>query len=254
MRTARFLPILSFLLFALPSVAQKKTVQLEDIWRNYRFYARGVAGFTGMNNGSNYAAFGRSRPQTIDRYLFEDGSQQEVLFDPKQFEAIDQVDDFIFSPNEDAILLTTQTRSIYRHSTLAMNFVYQRAENSLRALFDKAVRNATFSPTQDKIAFCHANDLYVKDLKSDQTVQVTTDGKENEIINGTPDWVYEEEFSLTEPTNGLPMGGTSPMCASTKPKYRFSAWIFLATDATRSRRCSNTPKWAKSIPKCPLDL
>ena len=206
MRTARLLPFLYLLLFAFTSVAQKKTVQLEDIWRNYRFYPRGVAGFTGMNNGSSYAAFGRSWPRTIDRYLFEDGSRQEVLFDPEQFEAIDKVDDFGFSPEEESILLTTQTRSIYRYSTLAMNFVYQRADNSLRALFDKAVRNATFSPTQDKIAFCHANDLYVKDLKSDQTVQVTTDGRENEIINGTPDWVYEEEFSYDRAFEWSPDG------------------------------------------------
>lgn len=173
-----------------------KPVQLEDVWKYYRFYARGIDGFTGMNDGKSYAAFnGRGNERTIARYLFSDGEMQEVLFDPNQHQGIQSVDDFSFSPDEEGILLTTQTEPIYRHSSNAMNFIYHRPNNSLHALYDQPVRNATFSPTQDKVAFSHANNLYVKDLKSDKLVAITKDGEKNRIINGTPDWVYEEEFS-----------------------------------------------------------
>lgn len=187
--------------------AQDQKVQLEDVWKFYKFYARGVDGFTGMQDGQSYAAFdGRGQARTIKRYTFSDGKEQEVIFDPSQFEAINSIDNFSFSPDEEGILLTTQTLSIYRHSSVAMNYIFHRPDNSLHSLFDKPIRNATFSPTQDKVAFAHKNNLYVKDLKSDQVVQVTKDGKENSIINGTPDWVYEEEFSYDKAFEWSPNG------------------------------------------------
>lgn len=194
------LATLSLIFMISPLFGQEsKSVQLEDVWKYYRFYARDIAGFTGMNDGISYASFnGRGADRTISRHLFSDGKEQEVLFQPSAFSEIDNVDQFSFSPDEEGILLTTETEGIYRHSSRAMNYIYHRPDKSLHLLYNMPIRNATFSPTDDKVAFSFRNNLYVKSLDTDRLVQITKDGKENAIINGTPDWVYEEEFSYDQ--------------------------------------------------------
>ena len=57
---------------------------------------------------------------------------------------------------------------------------------------------ATFSPDGNKVAFVRNNNLYYKDLITNQIVQITNDGAVNQIINGAPDWVYEEEFGFSQ--------------------------------------------------------
>ena len=61
---------------------------------------------------------------------------------------------------------------------------------------ENPVQEPTFSPAADKVAYGMENNLYINDLSTGKTVQITSDGKENAIINGITDWVYEEEFSL----------------------------------------------------------
>jgi len=57
---------------------------------------------------------------------------------------------------------------------------------------------ATFSPDGSKVAYVRENNIFYYDLATNKEVQVTSDGKMNEIINGAPDWVYEEEFSFSK--------------------------------------------------------
>src|SRR5699024_5673799 len=52
-------------------------------------------------------------------------------------------------------------------------------------------------PDGTKVAYAYQNNLYIKDLKSGAVTQITEDGQKNNIINGTTDWVYEEEFAFT---------------------------------------------------------
>ncbi len=188
-------------------LAQVKSVQLEDIWKYYRFYAKGVDGFTGMADGNSYAAFGKGTGTRIDRYSFQTGKLEETLLSSSNHPELSQgIDDFIFSPDEEGILITTQTENIYRHSSKAINFIYHRPNSSLHKLAEKPVRNAVFSPVDDKVAYSMENNLFVKDLKTDQLTQITNDGSWNGIINGTPDWVYEEEFSFDQAFEWSPNG------------------------------------------------
>lgn len=57
---------------------------------------------------------------------------------------------------------------------------------------------ATFSPDGTKVAFVRDNNIYYTNLTTNEEIQITFDGKANEIINGAPDWVYEEEFSFSQ--------------------------------------------------------
>ena len=189
------------------SFAQTKSIELDDIWKYYRFYAKGVDGFTGMADGTSYAAFGNENGQSIDRFSFQSGKLEATLISASEHpELSDGIDEFTFSPDEEGILITTQTEKIYRHSSKAINYIYHRPNSSLHKLSEKPIRNAVFSPVEDKVAFSMENNLYVKDLKSDQLIEITNDGSWNGIINGTPDWVYEEEFSFDRAFEWSPNG------------------------------------------------
>ena len=184
----------------------QKSITLEGIWQNYSFYAKSVPGFNFQNDGKHYT---RKEGTTITQYDLTSGKQTAVLFDGSQVSSEGDysggLDSYTFSEDERKLLISTGTESIYRHSTKANYFVWNGKD--LRALFaDGKQRYATFDPTAEKVAFVHENNLFFKDLKSGEVVQITNDGEQNAIINGATDWVYEEEFSFARGFQWSPDG------------------------------------------------
>ncbi len=110
---------------------------------------------------------------------------------------ISQWNGFALSPDESKILLYVNYEPIYRHSFKADHYVYEIRHNKLSKL-SKAGREeiATFSPDGRMVAYVYQNNIYIKKLDYGSEVAVTTDGKVNQVINGVPDWVYQEEFGL----------------------------------------------------------
>ena len=109
------------------------------------------------------------------------------------------IDDYEFSADESKLLISTDTESIYRHSSRAQYYVFniEKAKAFPLADADKGKqRLATFSPDGEKVAFVRKNNLFISDLKYRTEVKVTSDGVDNKIINGATDWVYEEEFGF----------------------------------------------------------
>lgn len=102
---------------------------------------------------------------------------------------------YTFSPDEKKILLQIESIPIYRHSFLG-KFEIKDLENGQTIALNNGnfVQEPLFSPDGTKVAFISENNLYYQDLKTNQIVQITNDGKKNFIINGLSDWVYEEEF------------------------------------------------------------
>ena len=127
----------------------------------------------------------------------------KILFDAEMLPKSDYFDgtfdDYFFSDDEKQLLIKTGTEAIYRRSTRANFFVYNKKNRSF-TLLDEAgkQRYATFSPDGKKVAYVRRNNLYCKDLVSGKISQITKDGAFNTIINGSADWVYEEEFSLSK--------------------------------------------------------
>ena len=111
-----------------------------------------------------------------------------------------EVDDYEFNADESKILFTTKTISIYRRSFSAVYYLYDLKTKTLTSLSEEFAPQslATYSPDGLKVAFIHKNNLYVQDLTSNKTIQLTKDGATNQIINGGTDWVYEEEFAITK--------------------------------------------------------
>lgn len=101
------------------------------------------------------------------------------------------------SADESKILLWKDVHMIYRHSFSADYYVYDTKRQRLSKLSDAGGEEiATFSPDARRVAYVKDNNIYIKNLDNGQTATVTTDGVKNHVINGVPDWVYQEEFGI----------------------------------------------------------
>lgn len=186
------------LIFSFQLTSQNE-ITVEEIWSNGTFSTKSVPGFRFMNDGLHYT---KQVGQTITKNNFVTGEEVSVIFDASAIDAPDfngSFQSYQFSENEQRILLKSDIESIYRRSTKANFYAYDLSTKSLNTIHSAGkILHASFSPDGMKVAFVFENDLYVKDLKSDKTTRITNDGKWNEIINGSCDWVYEEEFSFTK--------------------------------------------------------
>lgn len=159
---------------------------------------RGVGDIIPANDGENYYKFSNSHSQIVKR-SYKTGDNVATIFDSSTARncKVNYWDGFIFSDDESKILLYTNTKPIYRHSFSADYYVYEIRHNKLTKLSDNGGEEiATLSPDGRMVAFVKDNNVYVKKLDYGTTIPVTTDGKKNGIINGVPDWVYQEEFGL----------------------------------------------------------
>ena len=200
MRAISFLFITIF--FAQLSFAQgNKQITLDDLWKNYTFKVKDVPGFNAMKDGLHYTQIDHESGHTLIRvYDLATGKADHLLFDNEnsKYNGIAlSVDEYTFSKDEQKMLLFTESENIYRRSVLHKVYVNDIAAGSLKLLDNDKVLHASLSPDGSKVAFVKNNNLYYKDLSTDEVVAVTTDGEKNRIINGNCDWVYEEEFSFT---------------------------------------------------------
>ncbi len=186
------------------ALAQKK-ITLEDIWQKYTFSTRGVPGFNFLKDGKSYT---RKESKKIQQYDFTSGNFVATIFDQSTISTnIPDFQDYSFSKDENKILLQTDVEQIYRHSSKANFYVWDRNTTQLTPLFDGGKQMyATFNPEENKVAFVHNNDLYYKDLANGKVTRITRDGRYNAIINGASDWVYEEEFVLVRAFEWSPDG------------------------------------------------
>lgn len=179
------------------ALAQKK-ITLEDIWQNYLFTPKSISEFSFLNDGKTYSQLQDNKIQQFD---LVSGKLVNTLCDGATLKGTagfkGEIEAYTMSSDESKILIESESESIYRHSTRAFFYVYDRKSKSLTAIFEDAKqRLAALNPQADKVAFVMDNNLYIKNLSGGQLTKVTTDGKENAIINGATDWVYEEEFSF----------------------------------------------------------
>jgi dipeptidyl-peptidase-4 len=187
-----------------------KQITLEDIFKNNTFRIKNVPGFNAMKDGKLYTQLDQQGDtQQLRIYNLETGKQEKTIFDNllTQYEGKQvKIDDYSFSEDERKLLLRTESKSIYRRSVLYKVYVYDLSRQTLSVLDEDKVLHATFSPDGTKVAFVKDNNLYYKDLKTNQRVQLTSDGVWNKIINGNCDWVYEEEFEFTRAFQWSPDG------------------------------------------------
>ena len=151
-----------------------------------------VRGIRSMADGEHYTTLGGN---DILRYRYNAATPGESLL-PSPAPNL-TISDYALSPDERSILIASGRRPIYRHSyTTSYSLVRNNAVEPILPEAE-APRDASFSPDGRLIAYSDRNDLYVYDIESRATRRITDDGRWNEVINGTTDWVYEEEFGIT---------------------------------------------------------
>ena len=179
----------------------QKQITLEDIWRDYRFYPQGIQAISSMNDGEHYCILTRTG---IEKYAYKTGEKVSTVCafnTPKQPKAkpLPPMESYEFSADEQKILLSSGFEPLYRHSGVSDYYIYSVADGSFTKISTNGKqRLTTLSPDGTMVAFVRDNNLYTMDLSTLEETQVTFDGQLNAIINGTTDWVYEEEFGITQ--------------------------------------------------------
>ena len=182
--------------------AQTKNITLEDIWTKGTFRAKGVYGIRSMADGEHYCTMSRTG---IAKYSYATGEKvaDVCLFNApdmkKKAKPLPPMEGYEFSKDEQKILLSSGFEPIYRHSGVSDYYLYDvKAKTFTKISNNGKQRLTTLSPDGTKVAFVRDNNLYWMDLQTLEEHAITTDGRVNEIINGTTDWVYEEEFAITQ--------------------------------------------------------
>ena len=202
MKNALLLSLL-FLAFNNSGIAQALSV--EKIWKNYEFRGEGIEGFRSMQDGLHFTRLNdKNGEQSISKHEITNSNGAGIVLISAEKLAYQgdkiTIDDYFFNEDETKVLLTTQTTSIYRRSYTAVHFLFDLKTGTLKALDEthQPQTLAEYSPDGKMVSYIYKNDLYVKDIASGKVKKLTQDGKRNKVINGTTDWVYEEEFSITK--------------------------------------------------------
>ena len=151
-----------------------------------------VYGIRSMADGEHYTV---REGNDIRRYAYATAGEGVSLLPTPAPNLV--ITDYSFSPDERMILIASGRHPIYRHSYTTQ---YQLvADGRVQPVLTEAEapRDASFSPDGSRIVYSDRNDLYVYDIQSRKTRRLTDDGAWNSVINGTTDWVYEEEFGTT---------------------------------------------------------
>ena len=189
-------------------LAQDKEVSVAAIYDG-TFRTEGMDVLRSRNNGTQYTLLNYDRVnkiQTIDLYEYETLEKTATLLSTEDLEGISYMSSYTFSADESKVLLATDLIPIYRRSTLGSYFVYDFNDKSLIKIANVAVQEPSLSPDGSKVAYGYENNIYLFDLKTKQTEQLTFDGEKNRIINGITDWVYEEEFGFVRAFEWSPEG------------------------------------------------
>lgn len=185
---------LTFLLLLVSTgLSAQMKIGIENI-TDGTFRQENVRSFNWMKDGQFYSELTDNK---IVKSSILDQNKKTTLFDGDSSDI--RISTYSFSANEKKILIVTERKSIYRRSFTAEYFVYDVTNKELKKLSAGGPQSyATFSPDGKKVAFTRNNNLFVTTLVTMTEKQLTTDGEFNKIINGSSDWVYEEEFSITK--------------------------------------------------------
>ena len=198
---------LFFCLCALAGFAQNsKPLDLKEIVSG-EFIPQNISGVIPIpGDGEHYSQMNADKTQII-KYSFKTGKPVEVLFDAATAREcpFKKFDSYSFAPDGSKLLIATETVPVYRHSYTAVHYIYSlkrnldgKINNVVEKLSDGGPQQVPiFSPDGNQVAFVRDNNIFlVKLLYGNSESQVTEDGSRNEVLNGIPDWVYEEEFAF----------------------------------------------------------
>ncbi|MFO7977870.1 MAG: S9 family peptidase [Bacteroidales bacterium] len=197
---ACFVLMMIFLPHALK--AQDKPITLEQVWSQRYFSPKGIRMGQSLNDGKRYSIVERNTDLNV--YEYETGQLLETLFTTRELLTDENqkplaINTYSFSDDEKKLLIGVRQEAIFRHSRMAEYYIWDFERQHLEALSEGGKqRLPQFSPDGSMVAFVRDNNIFLKNLNTGHEQAITTDGVYNQVINGTTDWVYEEEFGFTQ--------------------------------------------------------
>jgi dipeptidyl-peptidase-4 len=170
---------------------------LEMIFKYNLFVPDKVEGIRSMNDGESYTYLENLR--NIVKFNYATGERTDTLYslDWNPELPVSEISSYELNDDETMMIFGTDKERIYRYSYQTNYLVYDISERRIIPVFNEGKQQlATISPDGCHVAFVFENNLYLKDIRTGIITQITYDGLKNSIINGSPDWVYEEEFAL----------------------------------------------------------
>lgn len=174
------------------------------------------------------------------------GAEEAVLLDGRALGV--NFSSYSFNPDETKALIASDVESIYRRSSKGIFYVVDMATGQKQQLMNgEKISYATLSPDNNKVAFVKDNNLFLVELASNKLTQITSDGEWNKIINGSADWVYEEEFSMAQAFQWSPDGKKISFIRfdeTAVPEFNMQLWGRFIRRITNS----NTQKPGRKMP------
>ncbi|MBP1664491.1 MAG: dipeptidyl-peptidase [Bacteroidetes bacterium] len=163
-----------------------------------KFRPKSYVDMYSLNDGEHYTVMKDNK--LIIKYNYKTGKSVDTILDLNTIKKspLVNITGYTFSPNENKILVYTSPKYRYRRTFTANYYIFDVKRNELKPLSENGPQEAPlFSPDSRYIAFARENNLYLHKLDFGTESAITKDGEFGKIINGTPDWVYEEEFTET---------------------------------------------------------
>jgi len=224
MKIRKFFKFVFLLLIILGSeinlIAQDKkpeNLTLERIFASREFASESFGPAHWLKDGLSFTTLEKSiaTPGGKDIVLYQARSGQRQILAPASYLIPPNeknplpIDGYSFSEDMKKVLIYTNSQRVWRQKTRGDYWVLDLTSRKLKKLGQGTepafLQFAKFSPDGQKVAYVYKNNIYLEDLVTGQTTQLTDDGSED-IINGTFDWVYEEEFSLRDGFRWSPDG------------------------------------------------
>lgn len=177
-----------------------KQVDLKEITDGKFRQVTAIGEMRSLPDGEHYTAMNKERTMII-KYAYRSGMPVDTLFTTRTARecTFDDFDGYLINSTGHRILVWRETEPIYRRSSKAVIYDYDVRRNYVKPLTDSKSKQMipTFSPDGRMCAYVRDNNIWLKKFDYDTEVQVTKDGEINKILNGITDWVYEEEFAVT---------------------------------------------------------
>lgn len=202
---------------SLPIVSSGKEagmLTLEDIFEGNKFKSERMGDMEWYEDGSSFTALEESADgagQELVKYHTKSGKREIIVTADELVPEgkTDSVDEYSWSPDGKSLLLFMNTSRVWRYNTKGDYWVLDMQTRKLKQIGTFAdpsnLKFAKFSPDGNRIAYVYYNNIYVEDIATGKVTQLTHNGSET-LINGTFDWVYEEEFSCRDGFRWSPDG------------------------------------------------
>ena len=232
-------------------VSNKTDFTLNEVVKFRDYTPATVEGVRSMNDGLHYTAI--IGDSIISKYSYKTYKKVADIASVKEIDNlnIQSFDNYEFNSDESKLIFYVNRTDIYRRSFTAQYYVWDIQNKKLKPVSEKQNQQlASISPDGKKVAFVSNNNIYITDLESGKEIKVTTDGEFNKIINGIPDWVYEEEFEYDKAFAWSPNGKYVGFCKWNESEVPiFNMTVFAGLEPKKEANILHPENYAYKYPK-----